>query len=785
MTDMVHYRCIRSAADCAVPFAGKRETGAYFEWNQDDPVFYVDEDFARVEEIGAKLTYASDTDTEAVFSILGDYTKVIGCVTYDSMNAGTMSVNGFSLAGDRAMAANCIAHDIEGHGFKLASTGFIWCVAHNCTAVDNGGYGYKTSTGSYNVLTNCVGSNNTGGDFSSDNDFYDEYNMSSDDTAFGEHSTTNKDFTNMWVSETSGSEDYHLSETGVVDSDFQGGAYPDSGVHPLDYTLADDIDGQTRFIWYRGADESGPPGHIYDVSVISGSVGPLDGVPLSGLPGDPVTIWGGSYSAIVSNGWSGTVTPAKVGYAFDPTSRVYSDVNSDQTNQDYTPTWTTYTISGSVGTLDGVTMDGLPVDFRDRWMGSVQTSGGGFYSSTVGHGWSGTVTPTKAGYTFVPVNRVYSNVTSDRENEDYTPTIIHEIEGNVGSLDGVTMSGLPGDPVTANGGRYSADVEDGWLGTVTPTKVGYTFNPVNRVYSNVTSDQMNQDFAPVINTYTVSGSVGSLDGVTMNGLPGNPVTSGGGSYSADVDYGWSGTVTPTKAGYTFVPVNRVYSNVTSDQENQDYTPTVDSFTIISESFEGAGYEEAFTEDIGTSCFLDEDSSIPGAPPIDFGSQCLKSVSNATGYKARADLVYGTQQPKTFTTFYVYIQSENLAADGSNKNIAALLDSSVSAGFVLRLYKSGAGNLKFKFRLYNNGSSTAVYTSSALSLNTWYKIGIKYDDTNNTYEFRLDDSTVSGGSLIGAHATGIKQWRLGFWQNTQAETGTIYLDELTVSTESFN
>ena len=68
-------------------------------------------------------------------------------------------------------------------------------------------------------------------------------------------------------------------------------------------------------------------------------------------------------------------------------------------------------------------------------------------------------------------------------------------------------------------------------------------------------------FPPVI-----SGSVGSLDGVTMNGLPGNPVTSGGGAYTG---YGrltdWSGTVTPSKQDIHSVQRIRTYSNVTANQ----------------------------------------------------------------------------------------------------------------------------------------------------------------------------------------------------------------------------
>jgi len=48
-----------------------------------------------------------------------------------------------------------------------------------------------------------------------------------------------------------------------------------------------------------------------------------------------VTDANGFYSAIVSSGWTGVVTPAKYGYTFDPNSRSYTNVSSDQTAQDY------------------------------------------------------------------------------------------------------------------------------------------------------------------------------------------------------------------------------------------------------------------------------------------------------------------------------------------------------------------------------------------------------------------------------------------------------------------
>ena len=78
---------------------------------------------------------------------------------------------------------------------------------------------------------------------------------------------------------------------------------------------------------------------------------------------------------------------------------------------------------------------------------------------------------------------------------------------------------------------------------------------------------------------TVSGAVkdnsgAAIAGVTISGLPGNPVTGADGNYTATVAYGFSGTVMPSKTGCTFSPASRVYSGVTVNQTGQGYTATV-------------------------------------------------------------------------------------------------------------------------------------------------------------------------------------------------------------------
>ncbi|MFH1883291.1 MAG: hypothetical protein ABIL62_11330, partial [Planctomycetota bacterium] len=84
-------------------------------------------------------------------------------------------------------------------------------------------------------------------------------------------------------------------------------------------------------------------------------------------------------------------------------------------------------------------------------------------------------------------------------------------------------------------------------------------------------NRSNDNYISTLITYTISGEVG-VGGVEMRGLPGNPVTGRNGTYQANVNYGWSGTVKHTKDGYNFEPAELPYSEVIRDLTNQNYSP---------------------------------------------------------------------------------------------------------------------------------------------------------------------------------------------------------------------
>ena len=152
--------------------------------------------------------------------------------------------------------------------------------------------------------------------------------------------------------------------------------------------------------------------------IISGRVTsegfPLGGVLLEGLPGSIQTNASGDYIAVVSSGWSGTVTPVLPDYAFTPQNRNYDDVTTNQIDQDYT-TSVPLTISGTIWLdgqrLPGVLMSGLP--------GEPTTDENGFYIASIPSGWSGTVIPSKEGHSFDPYSRNYVSVASNQVDQDY------------------------------------------------------------------------------------------------------------------------------------------------------------------------------------------------------------------------------------------------------------------------------------------------------------------------------------------------------------------------------
>jgi len=385
---------------------------------------------------------------------------------------------------------------------------------------------------------------------------------------------------------------------------------------------------------------------------ISGKVSGADSVTviLSGdALGSQIVNNGESYSFVVTEGGSYTITPTKTDYITTPSSQTFTNVTSNITanfTASYSPN--TYIISGTVSGADSVT-----VTLSGDVSGSQVVNDGESYSFTVAEGGNYTVTPTKSGYTFAPASTNYNNVMSHIYRDFSAVQITYTISGTVSGLDGVTVI-LSGDKseiqVVNDGGNYSFTVKYGGTYTITPDKSGYTFSPAGATFRDVTSNQTqnftaqytltmvvyqqsdwgttnpkvgkhtydkdtlvsvtatpstgyrflywtcsNPSYTVIdstsssttvkivrnltinamfeeIPTYSISGTISGADGVTITlsgDASGSQTVNNGGSYSFTVNRRGNYTITPSKSGYTFSPASQTFNNVTSNK-TQDF-----------------------------------------------------------------------------------------------------------------------------------------------------------------------------------------------------------------------
>ena len=372
------------------------------------------------------------------------------------------------------------------------------------------------------------------------------------------------------------------------------------------------------------------PNSISGTITITGGTTPLAGVTLSYTDGtlhSTTTDSLGNYAFTVTSGWTGTVTPDKTGYTFNPINRIYSTgVTTSQTAQNYTATSVTYTISGLVTLADGTTgLNGVTLNALDgATTATATTNGTGAYTLTVPQFFAGTVTPSLPGYTFAPISVTYPAVSSNQTAQNYIATPVpNTISGNAGKAAvslSYTVGSTPMIATADSAGYYAFSVPNPWTGTVTPSLAGYTFGPASRTYTGVTTAQTLQDYSATAITYTITGNTG-LSGTTMSYT--NGVTSGTvntdplGDYIIVIPYNWSGTVTPSKTGYAFSPLDRTYTNVLSNQTSQNYTPLTIAYTISgSIGPSGAGTILSYT-DGGTPFTVKADSSGNYTLPVSF------------------------------------------------------------------------------------------------------------------------------------------------------------------------
>ncbi len=209
--------------------------------------------------------------------------------------------------------------------------------------------------------------------------------------------------------------------------------------------------------------------------------------------------------------------------------------------------------------------------------------------------------------------------------------------------------------------------------------------------------------------------------------------------------------------------------------------------IFDEKFEGVGYEEAsWSETVGGSSTVDEDKATSGVTgaPANWDVQCLE-IDKAGGDNAYTEQINFVQTDSWFRLDFI-LTAESLANGGLARFIQ-VWDNSWAAAFQLFFYQV-SGSLKLRMRSFHNGSSNYYAALTTISLDTFYRVEVKWDITNNVWAWKIDgvaqpndqdvsDPITSEGILSSTHVTDIDNIRLGGQSGDNAWQG--YFDNFAI------
>ncbi|MCP4349066.1 MAG: hypothetical protein GY795_26600, partial [Desulfobacterales bacterium] len=186
---------------------------------------------------------------------------------------------------------------------------------------------------------------------------------------------------------------------------------------------------------------------------VSGKIADKDnigiaGVKLTGFPEETFTDDDGIYSVTVYDGWSGSISPSKTDYSFNPEKIDFRNIDNHLENQNFEgAAIEEFIISGVISTKGSTPIPGVQLVYGETFT----TDSNGYYEIIKKEGWTGRVIPSFL-KRLDPSFRFYRNLSENKTGENYTCQC-YSISGYIRSktgdgVAGVALNGLPGTPVT-------------------------------------------------------------------------------------------------------------------------------------------------------------------------------------------------------------------------------------------------------------------------------------------------------------------------------------------------
>lgn len=315
------------------------------------------------------------------------------------------------------------------------------------------------------------------------------------------------------------------------------------------------------------------------------------------------------------------------------------------------------------------------------------------------------------------------------------------------SSNGTTVATATAD----SAGNYSLQNIANGSYTLTPTKSGFTFNPVNQPITVNGADVTASGFTATQNTFTVSGSItpaASGQGTTLT-LSSNGTTvatateDSTGSYSLPGIANGNYTLTPTKTGFTFSPVNQPITVNGANVTASVFTATQVTFTV-------SGTVTPAASGQGTILTLSSNgTTVATATADNTGSYSLSGIANGS---------YTLTPTKSGFTF----SPANQPITINGANVTASSFTATALTFSISGIITGAGGSTVT--LSQNGTTITSATADASGNYSFGNVAngtytVTPSQSGFTFSPANQPATVNGGNVTGinftATATGIK------------------------------
>ena len=254
----------------------------------------------------------------------------------------------------------------------------------------------------------------------------------------------------------------------------------------------------------------------------------------------------------------------------------------------------TYSVSGNISPVAGGS--GATVSLSGASSATTVADASGNYSFAGLANGTYKITPSKAGYTFTPINQAVTINSANQTGINFTAqsaTTSWSISGSItpasaGTGAKVTLSGAATATTAAdaNGNYVFSGLSNGAY-TVTPSKSSYAFLPANQAVTISGASQTGIDFSAqsTTSTYTISGVISPVSGgngatVTLSGSSSATTTAdASGNYSFSQLASGTYAVAPSKSGFTFAPTSQAVTVSGASVNNIDFTATVATASI--------------------------------------------------------------------------------------------------------------------------------------------------------------------------------------------------------------